>query len=67
MNTNNITIIDSNDERAVLRAWINGADMGGWPTDDEDAFRAAVIDEAAYGFGIDESEVEECVVIETTR
>lgn len=38
--------VDSTDTRAVLRAWVNGADMGAWADDDEDAFRAAVIDEA---------------------
>ena len=58
MQTDNANIIDSNDPRAILRAWINDADMGGWPNDDADAFRAAVVAEAARAFGISESEVE---------
>lgn len=53
---------DSTDPRATLVAFINGADMGGWTDSDEDAFSKAVIDEAAHGFGIDPSEVEDVTI-----
>lgn len=54
--------IASNDPRAILRAWINEADMGGWPTDDRAAFEAAVRAEAARDFGCSEAEVEGIII-----
>lgn len=54
--------VASVDARAVLRAWVNDADMGGWTDGDEDAFRAAVIAEAADGFGCEPEEVEEVTI-----
>ena len=36
-------IADQEDPRVVLRAWINAWPMGGWPCDDPDALRRAVL------------------------
>jgi hypothetical protein len=56
--------LSSDDPRCVLRAWINDADMGGWPNVDEDAFRRAVVAEACDGFGCEPEELES-IIIET--
>jgi hypothetical protein len=62
MNANRLDIIDSNDPRAVLRAWVGAWDMGGWPTGDREAFRSAVEAELVYacggGEGLDLSAIE---------
>ena len=48
--------LESDDPRCVLRAFINGDDQGGWPTDDTDAFREALVEGAIAdsGIGIDD-------------
>lgn len=51
-------IIDSTDKNAILCARLGELDMGGWPTDDEDAFREALADELAY-VGTGELTIEE--------
>jgi hypothetical protein len=56
----------SDDPHAILRASINGADMGGWLDGDRSAFESAVVDEAAHGFGLCHDDVEE-VTIETVK
>jgi hypothetical protein len=57
-NRNDKRYTDSNNPNAILRAWVNGADLGGWTDGDENAFREVVIAEAAHGFGVDPSDVE---------
>jgi hypothetical protein len=49
-------LLDHEDPRAVLRAWVHGTvPMGAWPADDEAALHWAVADELLYALHADEA------------
>lgn len=56
--------VQSHDDRAILRAWLNDADMGGWTDSDADAFFAAVVDEASAQLAGGETLDEDAIRIE---
>ena len=44
--------LESDDSNAILRGWYQGMmDMGGWSDSDEEAFKAAMLDQLCYDLG----------------